>query len=135
MYAAMATEQLAGARVPGNNEESMKGAKSGSSIGIPGTLADLQGQGGSGAGAGAGAVGNGVQERVRADLMLAVLYDMLGRYEESDGYLAAAVDVSPRAPFDPHATPEDRAQGDEDGADDLGVFWLCRAGAGSPEFH
>lgn len=53
-------------------------------------------------GVGLGSIGTGVrgglcgsrrQQRVRADLMLTVLYDMLGQYDESDDYLEAAFNV------------------------------------------
>lgn len=45
-------------------------------------------------GARVGPCGNRKQQRIRADLMLTVLYDMLGRYDESDEYLDAAFHVS-----------------------------------------
>lgn len=50
--------------------------------------------GGERSGARAGPCGSRRQQRVRAELMLTVLYDMLGRYEESDEYLEAALNVS-----------------------------------------
>lgn len=37
--------------------------------------------------------GNRIQQKVRADLMLSVLYDMLGRYDESDTFLDSAYEV------------------------------------------
>lgn len=46
-----------------------------------------------GSGGASSSCGNRRQQRVRADLMLSVLYDMLGRYDESDKCLNAAFDV------------------------------------------
>lgn len=79
MYAKMAKEQLVGVRSRGATASASMpmlaaAATQGSAAGPP---VDIK-----------------VQERVRADLMLTVLYDMLGQYEESDGYLAAALNVS-----------------------------------------
>ena len=74
MYANMAKEQLEGA-VEGD----------GDGDGLGGVLSS---------GARAGPCGNRKQQRIRADLMLTVLYDMLGRYDESDEYLSAAFHVS-----------------------------------------
>lgn len=51
---------------------------------------EYNGGGGSGP---SSSCGNRKQQRVRADLMLSVLYDMLGRYGESDKYLDEAFEV------------------------------------------
>lgn len=86
----MAEEQLAGVRSREHKSDP-------SSLATAGPTVPLAGGGGVGGSAGGQPpVDIRVQERVRADLMLTVLYDMLGQYEESDGYLAAALNVSVR---------------------------------------
>lgn len=70
MYASMAREQLNGARESDDEDAAVA------------------------AGAKPVLCGTRRQQRVRADLMLTMLYDMLGQYGESDEYLNAALNVS-----------------------------------------
>ena len=74
MYANMAKEQLEGALEGDGDDDGNCG----------GVLSS---------GARVGPCVNRKQQRIRADLMLTVLYDMLGRYDESDEYLDAAFHV------------------------------------------
>lgn len=55
--------------------------------------AQAYGEDGGGGGGALSSCANRRQQRVRADLMLCVLYDMLGRYDKSDECLDAGFEV------------------------------------------
>lgn len=57
---------------------------------------DGAGGGGAGVEQQSSSCANRRQQRVRVDLMLSVLYDMLGRYADSDKFLDAAYEVRAR---------------------------------------
>lgn len=75
-YAIMAKKQLAGAQSRGATPRDPQPFSAAAAAGGAGPPVDIR-----------------VQERVRAILMLTVLYDMLGQYDESDKYLADALNV------------------------------------------